>query len=117
MRSLDTARDIWQEFKQYSTLQEVKEAVRLDERSSIATGGCRSACWKAFLIFESLDVTLWLRTLSSSRSAYNSLRAHCLRNVDQPDESEAGYDPLGQDLEVSRPSFMFGCLSIWSDRG
>lgn len=104
MRSLDSARDSWQELKQHQSLKDLKEAVRLDGRSSIATGGCRSACWKAFLIFDSVDMTAWQRTLSSSRSAYNSLRSHCLRHLENPDESGAGNDPLGDDLEVSSRS-------------
>ncbi|KAK3723493.1 hypothetical protein LTR37_001745 [Vermiconidia calcicola] len=101
MRSLDSARDAWQEFKQYQTLQDVKVAVRLDGSSSIATSGCRSVCWKAFLLFDTLDTTEWQRTLSSTRSAYNSLRAHFLRHLEDRDEWVAGQDPLSGESEAS----------------
>ena len=102
MRSLDSAKRSWQELKRYQSLQELKEAVRLDGRTSIATEGCRSACWKAFLLFDTVDVSTWQRTLASARSAYSSLRSHCLRHLENPDELEAGsYDPLGGDADVS----------------
>ena len=101
MRSLDSARGSWQELKQYQSLAELKEAVRLNGNISIATEGGRSACWKAFLLFDSLDVSIWQRTLSSSRSAYNSVRSHFLRHLENQDELEAEYDPLAQDSEVS----------------
>lgn len=102
MRSLESARLGWQVVKRYTSLQELKEAVRLDGGTSIATEGCRSACWKAFLLFDTLDVTTWQRTLSSSRSAYNSLRAHFLRNLEESEDPDVAYDPLSEDPEVSR---------------
>lgn len=101
MRSLDQAKVSWEEFRQYSTLKDLKEAIRLDGDSSIATNGGRSACWKAFLLFEDLDTSSWIRTLSSTRSAYNSLKTHFLRHIENPDELGAGYDPLSGEAEVS----------------
>lgn len=100
MRSLDEARLSWQELQRYGDLRELKEAVRLEANASIATSGLRSACWKAFLIFDTLDVSEWQRTLSSSRSAYNSLRSHFFRYIDNPEDIEASFDPLSQDAEV-----------------
>jgi len=103
MRSLESARSSWQELKRYRTLQELKEAIRLDDRSSsIAQAGCRSACWKAFLLFDTLDVTVWQRTLTSSRSAYNALRSHYFRDIDHLDGDDGNYDPLGEDTETVR---------------
>lgn len=100
MRKLDDAKTSWQELAQYKTLRELKDGVRLDEHSSAATNGLRSICWKAFLLFDSLDVEDWQRTLASSRSAYNSLRAHFFRYIDNPEEIGSGFDPLTQDAEV-----------------
>ena len=100
MRSLDDARRGWEEVKQYQTLRQLKDAVRLDGDHSIATDGCRSACWKAFLLFDTADTSSWPRTLSSSRSAYNALRAHFLKHVEYPEELTSGYDPLSVDNEV-----------------
>lgn len=102
MRSLEQARDSWQELSKYKTLRDLKDAVRLDDAgSSAATRGLRSAAWKAFLLCDSVDVVEWQRTLASSRSAYNSLRAHFFRYIENPDDVGAGYDPLSsQDSEV-----------------
>lgn len=100
MRSLESAREPWQELQQYHTLRDLKDAVRLDGRSSTSSNGLRSACWRAFLLFDNLDVDEWQRTLASSRSAYNSLRAHFFRFIDNPDDIGAGFDPLSQNAEV-----------------
>lgn len=102
MRSLDSARDSWSELTSYASLKELKEAVRLDGDTSIASAGNRSACWKVFLLFEDLNTTTWIRTLSSTRSAYNSLKSHFLRHIENPDELTAGYDPLSEETEVSQ---------------
>ncbi|EME87908.1 uncharacterized protein MYCFIDRAFT_213065 [Pseudocercospora fijiensis CIRAD86] len=101
MRSLDDAKTSWQELAQYKTLRELKDGVRLDEHTSAATRGLRSICWKAFLLFDTLDIDDWQRTLASSRSAYNSLRAHFFRHIDNPEEIASGFDPLTQDPESS----------------
>ena len=101
MRTLDSARESWSELQQYSTLAELKQGVRLDGKSSVATAGGRSACWKAFLIFESVDSSSWLKTLASSRSAYNSLKSHFMRYLENPDELAANHDPLSEGAEVS----------------
>lgn len=101
MRSLEEARRSWQEVRRCTSLPQLKEAVRLDGSSSLATEGGRSACWKAFLLFESLELSVWQETLASSRSAYNSLRAHFSRHLDNPDSVEASYDPLAEETDVS----------------
>lgn len=101
MRTLDSARESWREVQQYSTLTQLKQGVRLDGKSSVATAGGRSACWKAFLIFETADSSAWLKTLLSSRSAYNSLKSHFMRHLENPDELAALYDPLSEALDVS----------------
>lgn len=101
MRDLESARECWKELSQYSSLRELKEAVRLDGSDSITTTGCRTVCWKVFLLFDTLETSSWQRTLSSSRSAYNALRTHFLRHLENPDELTASYDPLSEDNEVS----------------
>lgn len=105
MRTLDSARESWQELQQYSTLNELKQGVRLDGKSSAVSAGGRSACWKTFLIFESVDSSTWLKTLSSSRSAYNSLKSHFLRHLENPDDLAANYDPLSEQGDVSSELF------------
>jgi TBC1 domain family protein 5 len=100
MRSLDAARESWQHLHHYPTLRELKQAVRLNARASVTTSGLRSVCWKAFLLFDTLDLHEWQRVLASSRSAYNSLHAHFFRFIENPDDLVAGLDPLTQDTEV-----------------
>lgn len=102
MRSLQNASASWQELKRYHSLPELREAVRLDGRTSAAEGaGLRSACWKAFLLFDTVETSTWPKTLASSRSAYNSLRMHFLQYLDDLEERDVGYDPLSEDAEVS----------------
>lgn len=103
MRSLDDARAAWETLRQYDSIQDLRVAVRLDGQDSIATAGGRSACWKVFLLFEDLDASSWIRTLSSTRSAYNSLRTHFLRDFGGAGELNADFDPLSGETDVSRP--------------
>ncbi len=101
MRTLEHARTSWQELHQYRSLRQLKDAIRLSGgHTSIATRGLRSACWKAFLLFDTLDLDEWQRILASSRSAYNSLHAHFFRFVENLDAEPTGLDPLSQDTEV-----------------
>jgi TBC1 domain family protein 5 len=110
MRSLEHARASWQELQKHKTLRELKDAVRLEHGlHSLNAGGCsgfRSALWKTFLLFDTLDVAEWKRTLASSRSAYNSLRSHFFRFIDNPDDvGGGGQDPLSQESEVRPDHF------------
>ncbi|KAK5111012.1 hypothetical protein LTR62_005387 [Meristemomyces frigidus] len=88
MRSLEDASTSWQELKHYHSLHELREGTRISDNlpSPIARSGLRSAAWKAFLLFDNLDTTAWPKTLAASRSAYESLRTHFLRHLDNPDE-------------------------------
>ncbi|KAK1055610.1 hypothetical protein LTR33_014094 [Friedmanniomyces endolithicus] len=88
MRSLQDASASWQDLKQYKNLKDLQEPVRLDggHSSPAASSGLRSACWKTFLLFDSVDTVTWPKTLASSRSAYNSLRMHFLSQLDNQDE-------------------------------
>lgn len=101
MRRLADAKESWQELQQYPSLAELKEAVRLDGHISAPNNGLRSACWKAFLLFDNVDTASWPRTLLSSRSAYNSLRLHFLRHIENPEEQA---DPLAEETDVSSTS-------------
>ncbi|KAM0719954.1 hypothetical protein Q7P37_004089 [Cladosporium fusiforme] len=96
MRSLADAKISWDELKRYPSLADLKEAVRLDGHISAPNNGLRSACWKAFLLFDNIDIASWPRTLLSSRSAYNSLRMHFLRHLENPEEQA---DPLSEETD------------------
>ncbi|KAK5693845.1 hypothetical protein LTR17_024971 [Elasticomyces elasticus] len=94
MRSLADATASWQELKQYKTLTGLQESVRLDggHISPAVNAGLRSASWKTFLLFDSVDTTTWPKTLAASRSAYNSLRMHFLRQLENEDELDDDVD-------------------------
>jgi TBC1 domain family protein 5 len=100
MRSLDDAREAWLVLKTFTSVRELKDAVRPGPKGSVAVNGLRSACWMTFLLFDTLDMTVWQKTLTSSRSAYDSLRSHFLRFIENPDEVNLGFDPLSQESEV-----------------
>ena len=55
---------------------------------------------KAFLLFENLDKSTWMKTLSDSRSAYISLKGHFLKHIEHPDDLSES-DPLTEDTKVS----------------
>ncbi|KAK3674677.1 hypothetical protein LTR78_005399 [Recurvomyces mirabilis] len=94
MRSLEDASASWQELKQYRTLSDLRQATRVTDTlpSHIAGAGLRSAAWKSFLLFDSVDTAEWPKVLAASRSAYESLRTHFLRHLDNPDEYGGGDD-------------------------
>jgi TBC1 domain family protein 5 len=121
MRSLEHARASWQELRKNKTLRDLKDGVRLEHGlHSLNAGGSagfRSASWKAFLLFDTLDVAEWKRTLTSSRSAYNSLRSHFFRFIDNPDDVGGGQDPLSQDFEVRLTIGVVATHILLSDRG
>ncbi|KAL9119368.1 MAG: hypothetical protein Q9187_004079 [Circinaria calcarea] len=50
----------------------------------------------AFLLFENLDRSTWLKTLLDSRSAYAALRQHFLRDLEHPEDLPT-VDPLTDD--------------------
>nr|POE88154.1 tbc1 domain family member 5 [Quercus suber] len=126
MRTLASAVNAWQEIITFQTLEEFSRAVRLGVHSSAASNGLRSVFWKVFLLFESIETTTWTKTLLSSRSAYNSLRLHFLRLLENesevsPDESSFGEDSdraafyhdqelraeIMQDVERCLPEIMY----------
>ncbi|EME48684.1 hypothetical protein DOTSEDRAFT_67654 [Dothistroma septosporum NZE10] len=101
MRSLDEARACWPELQRYASLRDLKDAVRADANSSLAANGLRSVCWKAFLLFDSVELAEWQKTLAASRSAYNALKSHFFRYIDNPDDVGTGHDPLSHGTETS----------------
>ncbi|CZS93540.1 hypothetical protein WAI453_001068 [Rhynchosporium graminicola] len=95
MRSLEEARLRWQVTTSHAaSLDSLKKSVKVDSDVSPCTSGLRSVCWKAFLLFQSTDVTSWSRALDDSRSAYTSLREHFLRYIENPNEVTSALDPL-----------------------
>ena len=100
-------------------IADLKAAVKKNGRQSPCVRGLRSICWKvsnhpsvrqkgrklmelgkAFLLFNDLDRPKWTKTLSDSRSAYNSMKEHFLKNIENPDDLVAD-DPLSDSDSVS----------------
>ncbi|KAF2092118.1 RabGAP/TBC [Saccharata proteae CBS 121410] len=100
MRPLDDARSTWQSLDQTRTLSELKNAIKLqgDSEDSPVLAQ-RSVYWKAFLLFESADHAAWTTILADSRIAYDSLRSHFLRAIENPDELSSTIDPLSENEE------------------
>ncbi|KAI0105420.1 rab-GTPase-TBC domain-containing protein [Nemania sp. FL0031] len=99
MRSLADASARWHEtLKHGSSLADLQQAVNDNRRHSPCISGCRSVCWKAFLLNQTTHTTNWAHALLESRSSYASLREHFLKYIKHPEYLTAGNsDPLADD--------------------
>ncbi|KAI0400999.1 rab-GTPase-TBC domain-containing protein [Xylaria palmicola] len=99
MRSLSDASSRWQEtLKHSSSLADLQRAARGNGPGSPCMTGCRSVCWKAFLLNQTTHTTNWAHALLESRSSYASLREHFLKYIKHPEYLTAGNsDPLADD--------------------
>lgn len=88
-------------FANNGSISDLRRAFKDDGAQSPCIKGLRSMCWKSFLLFENLDKSTWIKTLSDSRSAYGALRDHFLKDIEHPDDVSA--DPLTDDNSVSTP--------------
>ncbi|KAI0552049.1 rab-GTPase-TBC domain-containing protein [Xylaria curta] len=101
MRSLTDASSRWQEtLKHSSSLADLQRATKDNGLGSPCVSGCRSVCWKAFLLNQTTDTVNWTHALLESRSSYASLRDHFLKYSKHPEYLTAGNsDPLADDLD------------------
>ncbi|KAI0603025.1 rab-GTPase-TBC domain-containing protein [Biscogniauxia sp. FL1348] len=101
MRSLVDATARWQEtLKHSSSLAELQQAVKEDGPASPCILGCRSICWKAFLLNQTANTINWSHALLESRSKYASVRDHFLKYIKHPEYLTAGTsDPLADDAD------------------
>ncbi|OTA95789.1 hypothetical protein M434DRAFT_393431 [Hypoxylon sp. CO27-5] len=101
MRSLVDSTTRWQETLKYSTsLADLQQAVKDNGPSSPCISGCRSICWKIFLLNQTTDATNWSHVLLESRSTYTSLRDHFLKYIKHPEYlTAASVDPLADDAD------------------
>ncbi|KAI1486135.1 rab-GTPase-TBC domain-containing protein [Biscogniauxia mediterranea] len=101
MRSLVEATARWQEtLKHSSSLAELQQAVKENGPASPCILGCRSICWKAFLLNQTANTINWSHALLESRSTYASLRDHFLKYIKHPEYLTAGTsDPLADDAD------------------
>ncbi|ELR06421.1 hypothetical protein VC83_05321 [Pseudogymnoascus destructans] len=97
MRSLEESRQRWQKTTEgASKVGGLKSLVKADA-DSICVSGLRSVCWKAFLLFQSVDRNTWAATSEDSRAAYSALKSHFLRLIERPGDLDSTIDPLNDD--------------------
>ncbi|GAW11211.1 hypothetical protein ANO14919_005530 [Xylariales sp. No.14919] len=98
MRPLADASTRWQEtLKHSSSVANLRQAVKDNGPDNPCKAGCRSVCWKAFLL-DQTHRTNWAHVLLESRSSYASLREHFLKYIKHPEYLTAGNsDPLAED--------------------
>ncbi|KAL1971089.1 hypothetical protein VTN77DRAFT_40 [Rasamsonia byssochlamydoides] len=100
MKTIEEARRKWDTLFSYGeTTSDLKRALKSEERGNPCDEGLRSVCWKAFLLCDDLDRSAWPQRISSSRSAYSSLREHFLKYIEHPDDLQSAIDPLAEDEE------------------
>ncbi|KAI1103763.1 RabGAP/TBC [Jackrogersella minutella] len=101
MRSLVDSTTRWQETLKHSTsLVDLQLAVKDSSLNSPCISGCRSICWKTFLLNQTADITSWSHAILESRSTYSSLRDHFLRYIKHPEHlTTASCDPLADDAD------------------
>ncbi|ORY69699.1 rab-GTPase-TBC domain-containing protein [Pseudomassariella vexata] len=99
MRSLVESTTRWQETIKYSSsLADLQRAVKLNGPSSPCISGCRSICWKAFLLNHGAGTSNWSHALLESRSTYASLKDHFLKYIRHPEYlANVSVDPLADD--------------------
>ncbi|KAI1808417.1 RabGAP/TBC [Daldinia bambusicola] len=89
----------WQETLKHSTsLEDLQQAVKDNGPSSPCISGCRSICWKIFLLGQSTNTADWSQAISETRSTYSSLRDHFLKYINHPEYlTTDSADPLADD--------------------
>ncbi|KAI6370941.1 hypothetical protein MCOR25_004073 [Pyricularia grisea] len=99
MRSLDESKTRWQEtVKQSNSFDDLQRAVKFNGPDSPCEAGCRSVCWKAFLLFQNAPSSSWSHLLLEARNQYSSLREHHLLYIKHPEKlAELTVDPLADD--------------------
>ncbi|KAK8049828.1 hypothetical protein PG994_011558 [Apiospora phragmitis] len=98
MRSLAESTDRWQETVKYSSLADLQRAVKYNGPNSPCISGCRSICWKTFLLGHGSNTTGCTHALLESRSTYASLRDHFLKYINHPEYlATVNTDPLADD--------------------
>ncbi|KAI0010143.1 RabGAP/TBC [Xylariaceae sp. FL0662B] len=101
MRSLVDSTARWQETLNHSSsLADLQQAIRDNGPSSPCISGCRSICWKAFLLNQTTNTANWSHALLESRSTYSSLREYFLKYIKHPEYlAAASTDPLADDAD------------------
>ncbi|KXJ94532.1 rab-GTPase-TBC domain-containing protein [Microdochium bolleyi] len=101
MRSLSESTERWQKTLKHSlSFADLQQAVQASGEESPCVSGCRSICWKAFLLNQTANTANWAHALRELRSSYSSLRDHFLKYIKHPEYLNAGtLDPLADDAD------------------
>ncbi|UKZ80680.1 hypothetical protein TrVFT333_008443 [Trichoderma virens FT-333] len=101
MRSLAETQARWQATQTHcASVEDLQNAVRHNGPSSPCLSGCRSVCWKAFLLSKDGDDTMliWSQSLREKRELYGKRRDHFLKFINHPEAlTELTIDPLADD--------------------
>ncbi|KAB5558320.1 rab-GTPase-TBC domain-containing protein [Coniochaeta sp. 2T2.1] len=99
MRELAETQTRWQEtLKHSSNFTDLQRAVKFNGPSSPCVAGCRSVCWKTFLLFHGEASSDWSQLLGKTRDSYSSFREDHLKYIKRPELlNDVPYDPLADD--------------------
>ncbi|KAF3769848.1 hypothetical protein M406DRAFT_21805, partial [Cryphonectria parasitica EP155] len=89
----------WEEtLKQSTNFEDLQRSVKFNGPGSPCVAGCRSVCWKAFLLFKDASAATWSHVLLENRNTYSTLREHYLKYIKHPELlTEQSLDPLADD--------------------
>lgn len=83
-----------------SSFSDLQRAVKFNGASSPCVAGCRSVCWKAFLLFQGAASSDWSLVLRGARHFYSSISDQHLKYIKHPEKlNELTFDPLADDPE------------------
>lgn len=99
MAPLDESKTRWDEtLQQSSSFADLQRAVKFNGPGSPCMSGCRSVCWKAFLLFKDVNASNWSHVLLENRNSYSTLREHYLKYIKHPELlNQLPLDPLADD--------------------
>ncbi|KAK1768622.1 RabGAP/TBC [Phialemonium atrogriseum] len=96
MRPLSETKSRWEEtLKHSSSFVSLQRAIKFNGLESPCLSGCRSVCWKTFLLFQDSAQSDWSHILLEARNNYSSLRDQYLKYIKHPEKlSDLSLDPL-----------------------
>lgn len=81
--------------KHSSSFASLQRAIKFNGLESPCLSGCRSVCWKTFLLFQDSAQSDWSHILLEARNSYSSLRDQYLKYIKHPEKlSDLSLDPL-----------------------
>ncbi|KAF7535775.1 hypothetical protein G7Z17_g13146 [Cylindrodendrum hubeiense] len=101
MKSLEELLSRWRETQGHGAhLDDLKRAVKYNGPSSPCLSGCRSLCWKMFLLSSPAAGMSWTQALDDGRRLYTEKHEHFLKFIHHPEAlAELTIDPLADDPE------------------